>query len=105
METQSIEGQAASWVGQAFDTYADRCETTLLHVFNRSGSEAVELRAWLYGASPQEDLVARADTMHDAPLYTVGTYLGLEPEALDTPQLLKSYEALEASQGWSAVAR
>jgi len=100
-----MEGQVASWVGQAFDAYADRCETTLLQVFNRSGSEAVELRAWLYGVSPQDDLVARADTMHDEPLYTVGMYLGSEPEALDTPQILKTYEALEASQGWSAVAR
>jgi hypothetical protein len=76
-ELQSIDDQVAAWVGQAFDAYADRCETTLVKVFNRSGSDAVDLRAWLYEASPWGDPVGRADTMHDEPLYTVGMYLGL----------------------------
>jgi hypothetical protein len=102
---QSIDDQVAAWVGQAFDAYADRCETTLVKVFKRSGSDAVDLRAWLYEASPWGDPVGRADTMHDEPFYTVGMYLGLEPDALDTPQILQAYEVLEASQGWSAVAR
>jgi len=103
-ESHSIEGQVADWVGQAFDAYAERCESTLLQVFNRCGSEAVEFRAWLYEVSPCGDLPARADTIHTEPLYTVGTYLGLDEEALDTPQILEKYEALESSAGWGTQA-
>lgn len=38
-------------VRRAFNEHVNKCEVVMLEIFNRSTSEAVEMRSWLYDSA------------------------------------------------------
>jgi hypothetical protein len=101
MTTSPVFPLESRWaVKQAFDDYATRCERTLIEIFERPGSDAVDMRGWMYDSAPDTDIEAMADMMHIEPLHLVAEFLGID-ESSDAFQVrVKDYSDLAEREGW-----
>jgi hypothetical protein len=85
-------------VRQAFGDYLTRCEHTMAQVFGRGGSEAVELRGWLFESAASS--ASMVDLMHTEPLYTVAEFLGVDEHTPAFDERVAKYQQLAVHHGW-----
>jgi hypothetical protein len=99
MTTSPVFPLESRWaVKQAFDDFAMRCERTLIEVFERTGSDAVDMRGWMYNAAPT--IEAMADMMHVEPLHLVAEFLGIDENNDAFQMRVKAYDDLANRAGW-----
>jgi S-adenosylhomocysteine hydrolase len=82
-------------VNKAFDEFANRCETTLVHIFKKSGSEGVDYKAWLYQVA--EELDQKVAMLHLEPLNVTADYLGVET----SDEVERAYLDHSAANHWN----
>lgn len=90
-------------VRRAFNEHVNKCEVVMLEIFNRSTSEAVEMRSWLYDSA--SSAAAMADFVHTEPLYLVAEYLGIDTQeaSAEAEKKAEDYKRLATDRGWNAV--
>jgi hypothetical protein len=82
-------------VVKAFDEFANRCEMTLVQIFQKPNSDGVDYKAWLYEVA--ETMDQKVTMLHLEPLYVTADYLGVEiPEPVEN-----AYLALSDKYQWN----
>jgi hypothetical protein len=90
----------SAWaVNKSFDEFASRCETTLLEIFNKSGSDGVDYKAWLYQVA--ETIDQKVAMLHQEPLYITADYLAIDMADPQSRSIETAYLGLSASRKWN----
>lgn len=83
-------------LGSSIDEYIHRCDVLLEEAFFAGEGTREGFRSWVRQRFQSDDPVM---LLHDAPLYVVCRYLGLQPTKID-PAIVDRAAKVAKSKGW-----
>lgn len=84
---------------EAIAEYVRRCDILMRDVFFAADATRTKFREWLFVRFERGDAVM---LLHDAPLYTIGRYLGQKPSRMST-HVIEQATKISIQQGWTKI--